>query len=345
MPVSPAASEAGTQTQKPAPRRRRWLWRLLVLALILLIAGELVARFVLGLGDPPLLMADPQIEYLFRPSQDCQRNGNRIRYNAYSMRSEDFPARKTNPAELRVMVIGDSIINGGNPTDQSQLATTVLGPMLNSQLSRPVVVGNISAGSWGPGNQLAYVRKFGLFDADVVLVVVSSHDVSDVPEFGPLIGPTEKPFSALTEGLTRYSFGDLLHWIKGSPPAPASPAEAPPQTRPAQDRDRGLTDFRDLLATCRAAGARIAVLQHLELREVQQQPDEGYVLLRSAAEGLGVRCFDLGPAFKAEIARGASVYRDHIHPNAAGQRLLANAMRDAVMSLLADSPASQPASH
>jgi len=41
-----------------------------------------------------LFSADPTIEYLYQPNQDIHRFGSHLRFNAYSMRSDDFPARK-----------------------------------------------------------------------------------------------------------------------------------------------------------------------------------------------------------------------------------------------------------
>ena len=55
---------------------------------MLLVAGELFSRLYLGLGDPPLCIADQEIDYLFAPNQDCNRFGNRILYNNVSMRSD-----------------------------------------------------------------------------------------------------------------------------------------------------------------------------------------------------------------------------------------------------------------
>src|SRR5437588_12857800 len=88
------------------PGWRKWLRRALIVLLSLLIAGELVARFYLGLGDPPLSMFDPDMEYRAKPSMSYRRFGNHIHYNAYSMRSEDFPEHKSSPQELRVMIFG-----------------------------------------------------------------------------------------------------------------------------------------------------------------------------------------------------------------------------------------------
>ena len=90
----------GSPDRRPAPAsapsRRRWRRRLVLLGAVLVglfLAAESFCRFYLGLGDPPLSMADPRIEYLFKPNQNCRRFGNTIRYNAWSMRSDDFPAR------------------------------------------------------------------------------------------------------------------------------------------------------------------------------------------------------------------------------------------------------------
>src|SRR5881394_1856062 len=121
-------------------------WKRVAFALAVLgAAGELVARYGVGLGDPPLSQADPQIEYLFKPNQDCRRLGRRVAYNQYSMRSDPFPVHKADPNEIRVMVVGDSVVNGGVLTDQSELATEVLKRKLAAKLNRPVVIGNISA--------------------------------------------------------------------------------------------------------------------------------------------------------------------------------------------------------
>jgi hypothetical protein len=152
-------------------------------------------------------MTHPSIEYLYQPNQDVRRFGNRILINAYGMRSPDFPALKQDPDERRILVFGDSVLNGGAQTDHEALATSILSRQLADVWHKPLVVGNVSAGSWGPGNWLAYAREYGLFDADAVVLVMSSHDTADNPTFAPLnpnTHPTECPWTAVGEGLTRY---------------------------------------------------------------------------------------------------------------------------------------------
>ena len=97
---------------------------IVVAIFVLLLLGELFARFVLGLGDPPLSIGDKEIDYLFAPNQECNRFGNSIVYNDFSMRC-DFTLKGTNP-KRRIFVVGDSVVNGGVLTDHKDLATTIL---------------------------------------------------------------------------------------------------------------------------------------------------------------------------------------------------------------------------
>lgn len=54
---------------------------------------------------------------------------------------------------------------------------------------------------------LAYVEAFGFFDADMTVVVLSSHDADYVPTCEPLdpsTHPTAPPISALYEAIVHY---------------------------------------------------------------------------------------------------------------------------------------------
>ncbi len=318
---------------------RKWSGRQVgtaVMAVVsLVVSGEMVARWGLGLGDPPLLVVDPTIEYRFRPSSTWHRFGRVVSYNAFSMRSEPFPEHKATPDEFRVMVVGDSVVNGGALTDQSELATTLLEGLLEVALERPVVVGNISAGSWGPPNQLAYLERFGLFDADVVVFVVSSHDYADVPTF-ELAGkhrnfPTRKPWTALGELLYRYVPRYLeagWRWVRGTLGYPVSlPVYPESAIRQALDA------FDQCLVLARSAGARVIVAQHLDVREFSGAFMPGHARLAEVARARGALIVQLGPAFVAAWKAGLDPYRDNIHLTAEGQRLLAGQLEAAILSL------------
>lgn len=289
------------------------------------VGGELFARFWLGLGTPPLSIAHPSIEYLFKPNQDIKRFGNRIFINAYGMRSPDFSVRKSNPEERRILVFGDSVINGGNLTDQDRLATFHVERDLRKAWSIPVVVGNVSAGSWGPGNWLAYVKTFGFFDADVVILVISSHDTRDNPTFAPLnpnTHPTERPWSALGEGLTRY----MPRYLPGLFPDMEEPS------RPVVDADssaeeQGLADLREFLRMANSQATMVAVFLWPEQEElVAGAPKAGWGHVQSICGELSITCVSLWSDLKRSLASGAKPYRDNIHPNDAGQELIAGAI-------------------
>jgi hypothetical protein len=334
-------STACQSVEPTAPRRRWWRWvlRALIGLLALLIAGELFARFYLGLGDPPLSMFDADMEYRAKPSMTYRRFGNHIHYNAYSMRSEDFPAHKSSPDELRVMVFGDSVINGGAPTDDSQLATKLLEKELSRDLHRPVIVGNISAASWGPPNQLAYAKKFGLFDADVVVIVLSSHDYADSPDFMPVVDvdsdfPGHRPWCALQEGFSRYLLHRYVHFRSNAPAAKSGAALQ-------KDIDTCSLALRDLIALAKARGAKVIVAQHLESTEFPGHEKPGHAVIEDIVKQAGVPDVQFGPAFHASRRAKKDPWRDNIHPNATGQRLMADLLKPEI-EMLVRQPATRP---
>lgn len=153
---------------------------------------------------------------MFAPDQEVYRFGNLQAYNAQGMRS---PPMETVFQPRRILVFGDSVLNGGNLTDQSELGTTLA-------TSDDLFFGNVSAGSWGPANMHAWFREFGSMGADTAIIVVSSHDLSDLPSFEPLdptTHPMQPPLSALTEAFTRY----IPRYIPSLSSAPSAEWPAP----------------------------------------------------------------------------------------------------------------------
>ncbi len=179
--------------------------------MFLLITAELTARFYLGLGDVPVYIEDKHFEYIYAPNQDVKRFGNSILTNEFSMRSKPL----TNKDEIRILKIGDSIINGGSQTDQDSLASSILEEELSQKFEFNVRVLNVGANSWGPDNAFEYIRKFGHFNSSMLVLVFSSHDYYDHMHFQKVVGihpawPKEKPFLALCDGFSKY----FLPWIK-----------------------------------------------------------------------------------------------------------------------------------
>ena len=315
------ASDSMTKPSHPR-RRRRWIWRIVIVAILLLVASELYCRYKLGLGDPPLMMTDPTMEYRYQPSRTYHRFGNRISINAYSMRSDEFPQQKADPHELRVMLVGDSIINGGAWTDQNDIVSEQLAQRLRERLNRPAIVGNISAASWGPPNQLAYLKQFGLFDADLVIIVLGSEDYGDVPTFAPLgaDAPQRRPLCALQDAVQRYvpQFAEYLgRGAKSAPPPP------PPTDR---DIELSLDALRQMIDLIRDHHVKVAIAMHKEFYEITGKAKPGYLALQLAAEKRDVPIIDLAVPLANAIGNRQQPFRDFAHPNALGHKLMADAI-------------------
>ncbi len=146
--------------------------------------GEIVGRYY-GLHQYPLYVQSNDFEYIHAPNQDLSIYGNHFMTNEFSMRSAPIDAKKDTTV---VLFIGDSVINGGNLMGHENLATTILEQKLSADLNKNIRVYNISGGSWGPDNAEMYIKKNGTFDADFIVLVVSSHDAYDNITHQPIVG-------------------------------------------------------------------------------------------------------------------------------------------------------------
>jgi lysophospholipase L1-like esterase len=297
---------------------------IIISIIFLILIGEMFSRYCLGLGTPPLLIIHPTIEYLYKPNQNVYRFRNHFITNQYGMRAESFSQKKIGD-ELRVMVFGDSIVNGGNLTDQSELATSLLKDNLSKILRENVIIGNISAGSWGPGNWLAYAQEYGFFDADIIILIISSHDYIDNPTFQPLdknTHPTEQPVSALLEGIERY----LPRYIL---PIPSSTivTENNQHIPKKEEVQKGLDDLKNFLKLAKNNSNNVLVFQHYEKSEIESRyPQIGNKLIKEICNQLGIIPTSLEPYFRKSIEDGLNPYHDEIHPTNIGQQLIAEAI-------------------
>ncbi len=175
--------------------------------LALLVLTEISLRFLFGFGNPPLYMEDDEIGYLLVPNQKMRRMGNLISINGYSMRSPTFEEQRS-PDTLRIFLIGDSIANGGWWTDDEEtISSLIKEEVLNSSVKtgwEKVDVLNASANSWGPRNELAYLEKFGTFEAQVLVLLLNTDDLFTKAPNSEVVGrdrnyPSQQPFGAIPE--------------------------------------------------------------------------------------------------------------------------------------------------
>ena len=281
-----------------------------------MISAEVMLRTVAGLGDPPLYRPDPAIEYVLVPGT-YRRFGNTIFVNSVHMRSPEAALGTRRRGERRVMVLGDSVVNGGSLTDQDSLATQLL-PAMVPRLDgdATMTVCNVSAGSWGPGNLLAFVRRFGTFDCTDAVIVLNSEDATDVPTFAALgpEQPTERPWLALQELVENYG----ARLVRRSSPGPANLAAS----------GLAASALGDLLDLLTSRGVRCRLLFHPTRQQLIQGKDGSVGALAAQAASRGVPCCSTADRLREMRDGGVEPYRDDIHPAAAGQAALARAILD-----------------
>src|SRR5262245_53463344 len=160
--------------------------------LTLFVAGEIALR-LWGMRRYPLFVADTRYEYMTAPSQDMHFGRVRFATNELGMRCAPVGPKR----RKRVLVIGDSVINGGYQTTQDSLATEIA----QQAIGDPVQVLNLSAPSWGPDNAAAFIAAHPVLEPDLIIAVFSSHDTFDRMTFEPVVGhhpsyPARKPMLA-----------------------------------------------------------------------------------------------------------------------------------------------------
>jgi len=300
-------------------------WIGIASALLALIFLELALRIRFGFGDPLLYVADAEIGYLLAPNQSVRRFGNRIEINQYSMRSHKF-APKPEIGTKRVLMIGDSIINGGWWTDQKD----VVSELIVRSSNQPLEVLNASANSWSPQNELAYLKRFGTFNAEVIVLVINTDDLFGTQPTSLAIGhdrnyPNQKPISAIVEVVDRY----LL-------PAPKLPAELKKIQSEGGDRvGINLEAIRQICEIATQKKAEFVLAMTPLLRELTPPGSRDYEItarqrLTEMTQTEQIQYIDFLAIFQAESSQIQDLYRDHIHLSSSGNRILSDRIRQAI---------------
>jgi hypothetical protein len=295
---------------------RKKIFVYFIVEVLIIVAVECALRLFWGFGTPVLYTEDKDFEYIYSANQDVKRFGNHILTNEYSMRSK--PLSKTD--DIRILKIGDSVINGGTPTDQDSLASTLLENQLSEEYHKNIRVLNISAGSWGPDNAAAYIKKYGNFECKMMVLVFSSHDLYDNMEHEKIVGlnvnyPDKKPFCAIMEVLNRYLIPRIQEKFSLG-------AYAPSKLNPDMIGTRVLEinpGWQFFIEHCRKNNIALFVVLHPTTMEIEQnsynENGKKIIALLDSSHVDYLKELDNHPA--------EDLYRDNIHYNARGQRFLA----------------------
>lgn len=276
-----------------------------------LIFVEVALRLIWGFCDSPLSVESDKFEYICAPSQDRHRFGHHIFYNSYSQRSDE-----PDSARIIVLGLGDSVINGGVMTDNDSLATTLAS-------NDHVQILNISAGSWGPDNCAAYLKQFGTFSAKKILLVVGSGDVYDNMDFQKVVGvhksyPKTQYKLAIWELIDRYLIPRIIK------PKTLDPDQKVLQGVGIHKKGKMFNPgFSQIKAMADSLHIEMSIYLHPDQKEFDNKKynEQGDEIMRWAQKN-GV-CLTKGmnmPGF------GKDCYRDGIHINTKGQKILAKWM-------------------
>lgn len=272
---------------------------------LLLCGGVEGALRWYGLGDPPLYVLDKDIEY-YAKHGSYRRYGNYVHINSFGMRSAEV-RQKTD--QVRILLLGDSIVFGTYRVNQDELISSFLEPELSRLLKRDVEVLNVASSSWGPLNQEAYLERFGIFQSDCVVWILSSHDAYDVPipGFADLL-PQEPGFTALGEAFDKLREKRFV--------APASSGDP---------LERSLVAVRHVISLFSRARVPVLAAQHWSTEELARGMDKEGLVLRDLFEKLSVPVMSLKPAV-LEAQQTASPYQDTLHVSPAGARAIGHAI-------------------
>lgn len=293
------------------------LYYTVLIVIVLIIILELYLRFKWGFCDALLYNHSDEYEYIAQPNQDRYRFGAHIHYNSYSQRSAEPDSTKK-----IILGLGDSVLFGGTWMDQDSLASTIFSKETGMQML------NISAGSWGPDNCVAYLKEKGTFNAKAMVLVCSSHDAYDVMSHIPVVGiypnyPNKEYHSAIIELIDRYLFPKIKHYIS--------------QAKTKLDPDETV----------------VSHIVNSSVKKKSKQFDPGFAQLKEIADSLHIPFIIYLHAETNEIAKGqynemgeeiikwastnciplingiqngetTDMYKDVIHFNEKGQKHLAN---------------------
>lgn len=297
---------------------------------ILLLVAELLARSV-GLHTP-VLYERTAYGYRVAPNQTLKRFGRAVVYNSQGLRSGPLSG-VPDSGELLVLCLGDSITNGGTLTDQADTYPY----RLERELEGPRVF-NASAGGWALENELGWLRVNGTFGASVVVLEVATHDLFQPLAGSDLVGrhpsfPERAPFLATSELLLRY----FLPWL-GVGPARIDPG-AKGVEQSAADMERALAALDGLVRESRARRAE-PVVMFVEQPAPLERGDpiilEAKRRMRELLEREHVSLVETAPWVERE--GGSALFRDGLHPNAAGNAVLAKSVAPAVLAAIRRSP-------
>lgn len=323
------------ESARPADRGRAALGTRGRLTVVLAVVGVCLlvvegASRALGLHRP-VLYEVTAYGYRVQPGQDLVRFGNRVFYNRQGLRSETIADRPA-PVVARILCLGDSITNGGTSTAQHDTYPYMLERQLRAHGLKAEVL-NASAGGWAIENEEGWLRANTAMGASIVILEVASHDLFQPAAAGAIVGrhpsfPDRPPALASEQLWVRYLL-PRLSTVRTEDPGVTLTGRA------WADVQRVLASIGRIEAMVREGGGRLMILR-VRQPSTFERPDalsqRADDALAAWVAGRDVPIADPSPLVEAR--GGAAVFRDGLHPNPAGNAVLAEVLLPIVVRML-----------
>ncbi|MBB4200540.1 lysophospholipase L1-like esterase [Rhodoblastus sphagnicola] len=280
-----------------------------------MIVVELSGRFV-GFGHP--LLYEPSIAgYELVASQTINRLGKITHINSLGTRGPETTFLP--PVGIfRMLVLGDSVANGGTQINDDQTWPMQLQAFL-TKAGKSVEVLNAAAGGWAVQNEAAWLTEHGTFGAKLILLEINEKDLDQLfagPEVldANVSFPSKNPATALGELTMRYILPRL--GLGSTSSDPGSTAD----TFQLQNTGSVLDAVENIRLLAEAKEAKLAIL-YWDLRlpaPVEVVPARERLMTYAVQHGIIV----IRPNVNKD-RKGDHFFRDDIHPNVEGNTAIA----------------------
>jgi len=300
---------------------------------------------------------DPSPAYLLRPGVVTRARGVSVRVNAFGLRGPETSAVPATGVR-RVLALGDSATFGEGVPEEDTFPVRLERELQERTRQRWEVL-NSGVGGFNTADELHFLRTRGLaLRPEAVVVGFNLNDIDHAPVINALgLLSYDREARASTWSPAHVSeFYLVLRWLlimrgrlitgrpgidvpfdTGQPFHPTERAVSAMRrhyyAHPNDDRWGTMVDaLRGLGETTRQRGIRL-VIAIIPDGDQLEGPEPGLVpqqkLLAICADA-ALDCLDLYPAFVA--AGSVGLHHDIMHPNAAGQRVIAHALAERLAS-------------
>ncbi|MGH2415167.1 MAG: GDSL-type esterase/lipase family protein, partial [Microcystaceae cyanobacterium] len=189
---------------------------------------------------------------------------------------------------------------------------------------------NASANSWGPRNQEAYLRRYGLFEAQIVVLLLNTDDLFATAPTSLPVGrdrnyPAYRPPLALIEIFSRFF---------GTP----QPIQEMAEVRKEKGDRVGLNlaAIAKIQDMAKQANAQFLLAMSPLLREVEASPREYEQKARQRLQQFTgeqhIPYVDFLAKFK-QFERPETLYRDHIHLTPQGNQFVSETLSHSILGM------------